>query len=240
MLLHREPGDGYMPERAHLYHKAAIFQVAFLGTLVVFILSQVFWFVMYMHVANPTILYGNAAVLTTEPPSTNMQFLAWEALRPYLTMDSANVTNDLQDSKRWMTEAMVTRMDRDLGAYEQKFKKSYAQAVAELGVQTQFGTVQSERLKDIEVDGVRKYVVRIYGDLTRLSKTRGTGEPAKFDYIVVLERAPVSKTNPSGLLVSDIRPTPAKGTDGAERDGQAVVPYGPGTAPAAPAEEQGR
>lgn len=223
--LTREAGDGYWSERATLQHKATLFQLFFVGTLFVFVISQVLWFEMYMKVADPVIIHATDGQLSTEPSAFELQFQAWEVLRPYLTYDSSSVVSDIQESKRFMTESCVMTWDRALADYERQYKKSYVQSVAELGVQTQWGEIKGERLADTNADGVHKYVVRIQGERTVLSKTKGTGEPAHFDYLVVLERAPRSKTNATGLLVSEIRPTPVKGTDGEERDGRALVPF---------------
>jgi hypothetical protein len=163
--------------------------------------------------------------LTTDPTDVELQFMAWEVLRPFLTVDSSNVLNDIQTSKRFMTEACVAAWDRSLAAYEREHKKPYVQAVAELGVQTQFGEIRGERLRDLSVGSARKFAVRIHGERTVLSRSRGTGEPRPFDYVVLLERAPQSKTNPIGLLTSEVRPAPSALPDGREREGQPVVPY---------------
>jgi hypothetical protein len=221
----REPGDGYWSERAALEHKAAVFQISLVSMIIVFALSQVMWWQMYMRVADPVIVHASAGTLSMEPTAYELQFQAWEVLRPFLTADSSSVVTDVQDAKRFMTESCAMTWDRALADYEREFKKSWVQSVAELGVQTQWGEPKGERLENTTVGGVTKYVVRIAGERTILSKTKGTGEPQSFDYIVVLERAPRSKTNPSGLLVSEIRPAPVKGSDGVERDGRALVPF---------------
>jgi hypothetical protein len=223
--LQRAPADAYWSDRAHLEHKVHVFQLGLVALVVVFALSQALWFVMYARVANPVIVHANLDELTTEPTNLELQFVAWEVLRPFLTVDSANVANDVQASKRFMTEACIAAWDRSLAAYEREHKIPYLQAVAELGVQTQFGEIRGERSNDATEGGVRRFVVRIRGDRTVLSKTRGTGEPKPFDYVVALERAPRSKTNPIGLLVSEVRATPVATGQGAEREGQAVVPY---------------
>jgi hypothetical protein len=223
--VNREPADAYWTDRAHLEHKVHVFQFGLVAMLVVFALSQALWFVMYARIANPVIVHASVDELSTEPTNVELQFMAWEVLRPFLSVDSSNVLNDIQASKRFMTEACVAAWDRSLAAYEREHKTPYTAAVVELGVQTQFGDITGERLKDEADGGVTRYVVRIHGFRTVLSKTRGTGEPKPFDYVVVLERAPQSKTNPIGVLVSEVRPTPSKAGDGSERDGTAVVPY---------------
>jgi hypothetical protein len=227
----REPADAYWADRAHLEQKVQVFQLALFAMILLFAASQALWFVMYARVANPVVVHATLDELTTEPTNLELQFMGWEVLRPFLTVDSANVLNDIQASKRFMTESCVAAWDRSLAAYEREHKKPYMQAVAELGVQTQFGDIRGERLPDAVVGGVRRYVVRLYGERTVLSKTRGTGEPKPFDYVVVLERAPQSKTNPLGLLASELRPASSARGDGGEREGQSVVPYA--TAPAA-------
>lgn len=225
MKLLRGTHDGYWSERAALEHKAAVFQVSLIVMIVVFALSQVMWFEMYSKVADPVIVHASDGELSTDPTTYELQFQAWEVLRPFLAVDSSSVVSDIQDAKRFMTESCVMTWERALADYERQYKKSYVQSVAEIGVQTQWGEVKGERLADTVVGGVKKYVVRIEGDRTLLSKTRGTGEPGHFDYIVTLERAPRSKTNPTGLLVGEIRPTPTKGSDGEERPGKGAVPF---------------
>lgn len=221
----REAGDGYWSERAALMHKAAVFQISLVAMIVMFAVSQVMWWQMYMRVADPVIVHASAGTLSMEPTAYELQFQAWEVLRPFLTADSSSVVTDIQDAKRFMSESCAMTWDRALADYEREFKKSWVQSVAELGVQTQWGEPKGERLENTTVGGVTKYVVRIAGERTILSKTKGTGEPQSFDYVVVLERAPRSKTNPTGLLVSEIRPAPVKGSDGVERDGRALVPF---------------
>jgi len=217
----RAPADAYWSDRAHLEHKVHVFQVGLLALIALFALSQALWFVMYARAANPVVVHSNLDGLTTEPSNLELQFMAWEVLRPFLSVDSANVANDLQSAKRFMTEICIASWDRSLAAYEREHKTPYLQAVAELGVQTQFGEILGERLPDLAERGVTRYVVRIHGARTVLSKTRGTGEPRPFDYIVVLERAPRSKTNPIGLLVSEVRAAPTPNG----RESEAVVPY---------------
>lgn len=221
----REAGDGYWSERAALAHKAAVFQVALVAMIVVFGLSQVMWWQMYIRVADPVIVHATGGTLSMEPTSYELQYQAWEVLRPFLTADSATIVTDIQDAKRFMTESCAMTWDKALADYEREFKKSWVQSVAELGVQTQWGEPRGERLDNTTVGGVEKYAVRISGERTILSKTKGTGEPQAFDYVVILERAPRSKTNPTGLLVSEIRPAPVKGSDGVERDSRPLVPY---------------
>jgi hypothetical protein len=223
--VNREPADAYWADRAHLEHKIHVFQFCLVAMLVVFALSQALWFVMYARVAKPVIVHASVDELSTEPTNVELQFMAWEVLRPFLSVDSSNVLNDIQASKRFMTEACIAAWDRSLASYERDHKTPYVQAVFDLGVQTQFGDIHGKRLKD-EVEGnVTRFVVRIHGERTVLSKTRGTGEPKPFDYVVVLERAPQTTTNPIGVLVSEVRPTPLETGDGRERDGAAVVPY---------------
>jgi hypothetical protein len=218
----RAPADAYWADRAHLEHKTHVFQAGFLIMVVLFGLSQVLWFAMYARVANPVIVHANLDEIGTEPTTVELQFMAWEVLRPFLTVDSTNVLNDIQASKRFMTERCIAAWDRSLAAYERTHKTPYFQAVADLGVQTQFGTIQGERLRDVDDGSVKRFAVRIRGERIVLSKTRGTGEPKQFDYVVVLERAPRSKTNPVGLLASEILPAP---DDASNREGTAVVPY---------------
>jgi hypothetical protein len=223
--LKRAPADAYWADRAHLEHKVQIFQVGFLALIVLFAVSQSLWFALYARIANPVMVHATLDELSTEPTNVELQFMAWEVLRPFLSVDSTNVLDDIHASKRFMTDSCTGAWDRSLAAYEKAHKKPYVQAVADLGVQTQFGDIQGVRMPNIVQGGVTKYVVRIHGMRTVLSKSRGTGEPTPFDYIVVLERAPQGKTNPIGLLATEIRPAPQTAADGTLRDGQSLVPY---------------